>query len=273
MCDKWEAEGGENVVIDGIKRPLYKDVVNGVERIHNPSLPWNYPNIQTIEAAGQWSEMHMAMLASVGKQWEDDPGLQSTRAAIRSGSEAAFWAKQRIEPYRKYRKQVKKAHKLKAMLEEYRQHEKDIQDIEKIEGYLKEIEDKIIHEQGVDVKENNPEKLLFKNDRFFRFELHFPYLKEMGYITKKDDFLLWEKGGQIMLAAYFGMLQEKNDRTKNRQWAPIEKVFKVYIDGEITQARNLAAQYKDFEEIKKCISSKHDKEIQELTRLIDGKKI
>ncbi|WP_010261122.1 hypothetical protein [Treponema primitia] len=103
---------------------------------------------------------------------------------------------------------------------------------------------------------------LFKLERLFRFELHFPHLIKQGYIKIIDDGLLWEekKGGNLTLAAYFGMLQEKNAPYKNFIWKSIEDVF---------HTRALSQHFKDFEDLKKGKGPKWSKELKELKDIID----
>jgi hypothetical protein len=106
---------------------------------------------------------------------------------------------------------------------------------------------------------------------YYFFKSHVAFLEKQEYLKTEDGYLVWEKGGIIMLAAYFGMLQEKHNPTKNRKWKLLEMNFKVCVNGKSEQPRNLAGQFKDFEEIRRCKSNKHNKEIEELTALINGK--
>jgi hypothetical protein len=108
-------------------------------------------------------------------------------------------------------------------------------------------------------------------DCYFGFDNHIDYLVEKGYLKIDENCLIWKRGGSIMLAAYFGMLQEHHNPMKKHKWAHLEKIFKVYTEGKLKYARNLAQQYKDFEDVKKCKSKKHDKEYKELKALIEGK--
>jgi hypothetical protein len=121
------------------------------------------------------------------------------------------------------------------------------------------------------IKEN-PDIIKELTRDYFRFDLHVPWLIKNNYLEIDKAHLIWKKGGLIMLAAYFGMLQE-DDRPLIRKckWAPIEKFFLVLTGGELKPVRNLAQLYKDFEEVKKCKSNKHDAEYKELKSLIEEK--
>jgi hypothetical protein len=170
---------------------------------------------------------------------------------------------------------IKKAEYLKSILvknEEKIEYLKNcIAEINKV-MVSKKLHDNTNRETGG--KSTNPSEIINEianNDSYFGFNTHAPYLVEKGYFEAGENCLIWKKGGAIMMAAYFGMLQEHHNPMKKCKWAPIEKVFKVYIDGKFQHARNLSQQYKDFEEVKKCRSEKHDKEYKELKALIEGK--
>jgi hypothetical protein len=120
------------------------------------------------------------------------------------------------------------------------------------------------------VKQSNcPEDSL--PEECYKFKLHLPYLEGREYVKRDGDGFVWMKGGSIVLAAYFGMLQEHNNSMKSCKWAAIERIFKVDSNNDIKQARNLASHYNDFEKVRKCKSSKHDNEIKELENLVQGK--
>jgi hypothetical protein len=93
------------------------------------------------------------------------------------------------------------------------------------------------------------------------FEKHSKYLKDKGFYIINRDQLEWVHGGYLLLAGYFGMIQDipGNGRC---MWSGIEKAF---------NARNLAQQYHDYISVQKGKTAKYKKFDEELRNLVAGR--
>jgi len=74
----------------------------------------------------------------------------------------------------------------------------------------------------LDSNEKDCEKKLFS--LFPVFNKHSEFLKLKGYYCVNDDKLVWKHGGNLLLAGYFGMIQDIPGNTRF-MWADIERAF------------------------------------------------
>ena len=102
------------------------------------------------------------------------------------------------------------------------------------------------------------EKKLFT--LFPDFEKHSSYLKEKGYYEVNETNLSWKHGKNLLLALYFGRIQDKPGHTR-LMWADIEKAFST---------RNLSQHYNDYDSMKRGKTSKHETHAIELINLVKG---
>jgi hypothetical protein len=106
--------------------------------------------------------------------------------------------------------------------------------------------------------ENSYEQKLY--DLFPDFKKHAEYLKAKGYYKTSGENLEWVHGGNVLLAGYFGMIQDKPGTTRF-MWAEIERAFNT---------KHLAQQWSDYETMRKCKTPKHEKYDKELRALVEG---
>lgn len=90
------------------------------------------------------------------------------------------------------------------------------------------------------------------------FEKHSEILKTKGYYKIDRDKLTWKHGGNLLLAGYFGMIQDIPGNARNI-WAPIEMAFNT---------KHLAQHYSDYETMRKGKTAKYDKYDKELRYLV-----
>jgi len=92
------------------------------------------------------------------------------------------------------------------------------------------------------------------------FEKHSKYLKDNGFYSIDRDKLIWGHGGNLLLAGYFGMIQEAPGLGRC-MWSYIEKAFNT---------RNLAQQYHDYCSVQKGKTAKYKKYDEKLRNLVAG---
>ncbi|GHV02284.1 hypothetical protein FACS189485_02300 [Spirochaetia bacterium] len=116
-------------------------------------------------------------------------------------------------------------------------------------------------ESILSVGKPRPEEDLFNKSYFYGFQTHLPTLKKGEYITETPTGLVWndKKGGNLMLAAYFGMLQNRKFERSKNEWSIVEKVFNT---------KHLSQSWSDLESVRKGKSNKWDKEYKYLKNLI-----
>jgi hypothetical protein len=100
--------------------------------------------------------------------------------------------------------------------EEEKDNNDELQIHNTIDPTVQKLEEAVSYEQG-----------LF--NKFADFKKHSEFLKKEGFYEVGEGHLRWKLGGNLLLAAYFGMIQ---DRPGNRRciWADIEKAFNMILE-------------------------------------------
>jgi hypothetical protein len=103
------------------------------------------------------------------------------------------------------------------------------------------------------------EQMLF--NQFADFKKHSEFLKKYGFYVLREGHLRWVHGGNLLLAAYFGMIQERPGNF-TCIWANIEKAFNT---------KNLAQYFCDYKNIRKGKTDKYREYNKILQYLIEGR--
>ena len=98
-------------------------------------------------------------------------------------------------------------------------------------------------------------------NQFADFKKHSEFLKKEGYYKLEEGHLCWKHGGNLLLAAYFGTIQERPGNP-TCTWANIEKAYNT---------KNLAQHYYDFKNLNKGKTDKYYEYAKKLSELIDGR--
>lgn len=209
------------------------------------------------------AEMMAAIANTIGSRWQNDIRLQKYLAAEKRGGELDGMALDYLAKYRKAMEHIEREKKPLRLLNKIQENERNVEICEEVVNNWAELPEKS--------NDGNPLPILSTLDAnehilfnlFPMFKTHSLFLKEKGYYSSSKGCLIWTPthGGNLLLAAYFGMIQDNPGSGRNI-WAPVEKAFNT---------KYLAQHYSDYETMRKGKTIKYDKYDKELRDLVAGK--